>query len=126
MQWRKRGHLKDKNWILSRFFSQRDLSTVPTPIHMVLPTLKVHENLLFVTLRVNNNSNNRNLPSPPEEVVGADESDYQSCVAPGGRLLSFYQVWKKNEEIEAILCFAILGKNSKIQNGRHMWEEENF
>ena len=29
-------------------------------------------------------------------------------------------------EIEAILCFAILGKNSKNQNGRHMWEEENF
>ena len=30
------------------------------------------------------------------------------------------------KEIEAILYFAILGKNSKIQNGRHMWEEENF
>ena len=30
------------------------------------------------------------------------------------------------KEIEAILCFAILGKNSKNQNGRHMWEEENF
>ena len=28
------------------------------------------------------------------------------------------------KETEAILCFAILGKNSKIQNGRHMWEEE--
>ena len=30
------------------------------------------------------------------------------------------------KEIEAILCFAILGKNSKFQNGRHMWEEEFF
>ena len=30
------------------------------------------------------------------------------------------------KEIEAILCFAILGKNSKFQNGRHMWEEEIF
>ena len=30
------------------------------------------------------------------------------------------------KDIEAILCFAILGKNSKIQNGRHMWEEEIF
>ena len=30
------------------------------------------------------------------------------------------------KEIEAHLCFAILGKNKKIQNGRHMWEEENF
>ena len=30
------------------------------------------------------------------------------------------------KEIEANLCFAIFGKNSKIQNGRHFWEEENF
>ena len=30
------------------------------------------------------------------------------------------------KEIEAILCFAFLGKNSKIQNGHHMWKEENF
>ena len=29
-------------------------------------------------------------------------------------------------EIEANLCFAILGKNSKIQNGRHFWGGENF
>ena len=30
------------------------------------------------------------------------------------------------KEIEANLCFAIFGKNSKIQNGRHFWGEENF
>ena len=30
------------------------------------------------------------------------------------------------EEIEANLCFAIFGKNSKIQNGRHFWGGENF
>ena len=24
------------------------------------------------------------------------------------------------------LCFAIFGKNSKIQNGRHFWGGENF
>ena len=30
------------------------------------------------------------------------------------------------KEIEGNLWFSILGKNSKIQNGRHMWEEENF
>ena len=30
------------------------------------------------------------------------------------------------KEIEAKFCFSIFGKNSKIQNGRHMWEEENF
>ena len=26
----------------------------------------------------------------------------------------------------ANLCFAIIGKNSKIQNGRHFWGGENF
>ena len=30
------------------------------------------------------------------------------------------------KEIEANLCFAIFGKISKIQNGRHFWEGENF
>ena len=29
------------------------------------------------------------------------------------------------KEIEAHLCFAIFGKNSKIQNGRHFWGGEN-
>ena len=30
------------------------------------------------------------------------------------------------KEIEGNFCFSIFGKNSKIQNGRHFWEEENF
>ena len=30
------------------------------------------------------------------------------------------------KEIEAILRFAIFGKNPKIQNGRHFWGGENF
>ena len=30
------------------------------------------------------------------------------------------------KEIETNLCFAIFGKNSKIQNGRHFWGGENF
>ena len=30
------------------------------------------------------------------------------------------------KELEANLCFAIFGKNSKIQNGRHFWGGENF
>ena len=29
------------------------------------------------------------------------------------------------KEIEANSCFAIMGKNSKIQNGRHFWGGEN-
>ena len=30
------------------------------------------------------------------------------------------------KEIQAFLCFRIFGQNSKIQNGRHFWKEENF
>ena len=30
------------------------------------------------------------------------------------------------KEIEANLCFAIFGKNLKIQNGRHFWGGEIF
>ena len=30
------------------------------------------------------------------------------------------------KEIEGNLCFAIFGKNSKIQNGCHFWGGENF
>ena len=30
------------------------------------------------------------------------------------------------KEIQAILCFVIFGKNSKIQNGCHFWGGENF
>ena len=30
------------------------------------------------------------------------------------------------KEIEANLCFAIFGKNSKIQNGHHFWGGEIF
>ena len=30
------------------------------------------------------------------------------------------------KEIETNLCVSIFGKNSKIQNGHHMWEEEKF
>ena len=30
------------------------------------------------------------------------------------------------KEIEANLCFATVGKNSKIQNGCHFWGGENF
>ena len=30
------------------------------------------------------------------------------------------------KEIEANLCFAIFGKNSKIQNGRHLWGGANI
>ena len=52
------------------------------------------------------------------------------------RLHSLDTLWFENfdeialsrtvKEIEANLCFAIFGKNLKIQNGRHFWGGENF
>ena len=52
------------------------------------------------------------------------------------RLHSLDTLWVENfdeialsrtvKEIQADLCFAIFGKNSKIQNGRHFWGGENF
>ena len=51
-------------------------------------------------------------------------------------LISLDTLWVENfdeialsrtvKEIEADWCFAIFGKNSKIQNGRHFWGGENF
>ena len=52
------------------------------------------------------------------------------------RLHSLDTLWVENfaeialsrtvKEIEANLCFAIFGKYSKIQNGRHFWGGENI
>ena len=51
------------------------------------------------------------------------------------RLHSLDTLWVENfdeitispvKEVEANLCFAIFGKNLKIQNGRHFWGGENF
>ena len=53
-----------------------------------------------------------------------------------GKLQRLDTLWVENfdeitlshtvKEIEANLSFAIFGKNSKIQNGRHFWGGENF
>ena len=43
---------------------------------------------------------------------------------PMGR--KFHRNNSKFCTVKANLCFSILGKNSKIQNGRHMWGGENF
>ena len=50
--------------------------------------------------------------------------------------MPFYIGWVENvdeitlscmvKKIEANYCFSIFGKNSKIQNAHHFWEEENF
>ena len=45
---------------------------------------------------------------------------------PVGRTFDEIALSRTVKEIEANLCFAIFGKNSKIQNGRHFWGGENF
>ena len=45
---------------------------------------------------------------------------------PVGRKFRRIALSRTVKEIEANLCFAIFGKNSKIQNGRHFWGGENF
>ena len=45
---------------------------------------------------------------------------------PVGRKFRRNHLSRTVKEIEANLCFAIFGKNSKIQNGRHFWGGENF
>ena len=45
---------------------------------------------------------------------------------PVGRKFNEIALSRTVKEIEANLCFAIFGKNSKIQNGRHFWGGENF
>ena len=45
---------------------------------------------------------------------------------PVGRKFRRIALSRTVKDIEAILCFAIFGKNSKIQKGRHFWGGENF
>ena len=45
---------------------------------------------------------------------------------PVGRKFRRNRSSRTVKEIEVNLCFAIFGKNSKIQNGRHFWGGENF
>ena len=43
-----------------------------------------------------------------------------------GSAENFAEIALSRKEIEADWCFAIFGKNSKIQNGRHFWGGEIF
>ena len=45
---------------------------------------------------------------------------------PVGRNFAEITLSHTVKETDAYLCFAISGKNLKIQNGRHFWGEENF
>ena len=45
---------------------------------------------------------------------------------PCGSKISTKSLYLARLRRYANLCFSIFDKNSNIQNGRHMWEEENF
>ena len=61
--------------------------------------------------------------------------EYIPCIPCGSKISAIF-LWVENfdeialsrmvKEIEANLCFAIFGKKSKIQNGRHFWGGEYF
>ena len=58
---------------------------------------------------------------PPFFERGNFFENWQKYIAeiPCGSKISTISLSRTVKEIEANLCFAILGKNSKIQNGRH-------
>ena len=51
--------------------------------------------------------------------------EYNAQIPCGSKFLT-KSLYLTVKEIEANLCFAIFGKNSKIQNGRHFWGGEIF
>ena len=52
--------------------------------------------------------------------------EYNAQMPCGSKILTKSLYLGTVKEIEADWCFAIFGKNSKIQNGRHFWGGENF
>ena len=47
--------------------------------------------------------------------------EYISQISCESKIFDEIALSRTVKEIEANLCFAIFGKNSKIQNGRHFW-----
>ena len=52
--------------------------------------------------------------------------EYNAQIPCGSKNFDEIALSRTVKEIEANLCFAIFGKNSKIPNGRHFWGGENF
>ena len=52
--------------------------------------------------------------------------EYLPYIPCGSKISTKIALSRTVKEIEANLSFAIFGKNSKIQNGRHFWGGENF
>ena len=78
----------------------------------------------------------RRTPDIGHRTSDGEKSKNNISTPQGGGHNSLDTLWVENfdeialsrtvKEIEANLCFAIFGKNSKIQNGRHFWGGENF
>ena len=81
--------LKGKNWTV-------DLDIFQEEVHLFHKVpLKAMPEVLFVakqTLKINKDHHN-----PPEGVVVAEGNTYPADLAPGGRLQSYYQVWRQKE-----------------------------
>ena len=52
--------------------------------------------------------------------------EYIPVIPCGSKISTKIALSRTVKEIQAILCFSIFGKKSKIQNGRHFWGGENF
>ena len=52
--------------------------------------------------------------------------EYIAQIPCGSKISTKLLYLTRFKEIEGNLCFAIFGKNSKIQNGCHFWGGENF
>ena len=63
---------------------------------------------------------------PPFLGRGKFFENCKDCKYPVRRNFAEIALSRTVKEIEANLCFAIFGENSKIQNGRHFWGGENF
>ena len=61
-----------------------------------------------------------------EEIFFENCQEYISQIACGSKIFDEIPLSHTIKEIEANLCFAIFGKNSKVQIGRHFWRGENF
>ena len=60
------------------------------------------------------------------ELTLNEELQGQKSAYLSAKIRKYKMVSRMVKETEANLCLAILGKNSKIQNGRHFWGGENF
>ena len=88
---------------------------------------KIEANLCFVIFGKNSKIQNGSHFWGGEKFLKIGKSTFLRYPA-GVRVKNFDDIalFRTVKEIQANLCFAIFGKNSKIQNGRHFWVGEIF